>query len=122
MAAKTGLAFDPEQMKELSSAMKALANNTQSTIDETKKAFDELRGDEVIGESEQKAVIVEAIDETEKTFLFIVEKLNRMVMTVDSVCEKLGISTNQNIRTTEEAVSAIDAQAKKVKEATGANA
>lgn len=122
MAAKTGLAFDPEQMKELSSAMKALANNTQSTIDETKKAFDELRGDEVIGESEQKAVIVEAIDETEKTFLFIVEKLSRMVMTVDSVCDKLGISTNQNIRTTEEAVSAIDAQAKKVKEATGANA
>lgn len=122
MAAKTGLAFDPEQMKELSSAMKALANNTQSTIDETKKVFDELRGDEVIGDSEQKNVIIEAIDETEKTFLFVVEKLNRMVMTVDSVCEKLGISTNQNIRTTEEAVSAIDAQAKKVKEATGANA
>lgn len=122
MAAKTGLAFDPEQMKELSSAMKALAGNTQSTIDEAKKVFDALRGDEIIGDSEQKEVIIESIDSTEKTFVFLVEKLSRMIMTVDSVCEKLGISTNQNIRTTEEAVGAINAQAKKVKEANGANA
>ena len=122
MAAKTGLAFNPEQMKELSSAMKALANNTQSTLDEVKKVFDALRGDEVLGDGEQKEVIVESINSTEQTFVFLVEKLNRMIMTVDSVCEKLGISTSQNIRTTEEAVSAINAQSKKVKEATGANA
>ena len=122
MAAKTGLAFNPEQMKELSSAMKALANNTQSTLDEVKKVFDALRGDEVLGGGEQKEVIVESINSTEQTFVFLVEKLNRMIMTVDSVCEKLGISTSQNIRTTEEAVSAINAQSKKVKEATGANA
>lgn len=122
MAAKTGLAFNPEQMKELSSAMKALANNTQSTLDEVKKVFDALRGDEVLGDGEQKEVIVESINSTEQTFVFLVEKLNRMILTVDSVCEKLGISTSQNIRTTEEAVNAINAQSKKVKEATGANA
>lgn len=122
MAAKTGLAFNPEQMKELSSAMKALANNTQSTLDEVKKVFDTLRGDEVLGDGEQKEVIVESINSTEQTFVFLIEKLNRMILTVDSVCEKLGISTSQNIRTTEEAVSAINAQSKKVKEATGANA
>ena len=122
MAAKTGLAFNPEQMKELSSAMKALANNTQSTLDEVKKVFDALRGDEVLGDGEQKKVIVESINSTEQTFVFLVEKLNRMILTVDSVCEKLGISTSQNIRTTEEAVNAINAQSKKVKEATGANA
>lgn len=122
MAAKTGLAFNPEQMKELSSAMKALANNTQSTLDEVKKVFDTLRGDEVLGDGEQKEVIVESINSTEQTFVFLVEKLNRMILTVDSVCEKLGISTSQNIRTTEEAVNAINAQSKKVKEATGANA
>ena len=122
MAAKTGLAFNPEQMKELSSAMKALANNTQSTLDEVKKVFDALRGDEVLGDGEQKEVIVESINSTEQTFVFLVEKLNRMIHTVDSVCEKLGISTSQNIRTTEEAVNAINAQSKKVKEATGANA
>lgn len=122
MAAKTGLAFNPEQMKELSSAMKALANNTQSTLDEVKKVFNALRGDEVLGDGEQKEVIVESINSTEQTFVFLVEKLNRMILTVDSVCEKLGISTSQNIRTTEEAVNAINAQSKKVKEATGANA
>ncbi len=122
MAAKTGLAFNPEQMKELSSAMKALANNTQSTLDEVKKVFDALRGDGVLGDGEQKEVIVESINSTEQTFVFLVEKLNRMILTVDSVCEKLGISTSQNIRTTEEAVNAINAQSKKVKEATGANA
>ena len=122
MAAKTGLAFNPEQMKELSSAMKALANNTQSTLDEVKKVFDALRGDEVLGDGEQKEVIVESINSTEQTFVFLVEKLNRMILTVDSVCEKLGISTSQNIRTTEEAVNAINAQSKKVKDATGANA
>ena len=122
MAAKTGLAFNPEQMKELSSAMKALANNTQSTLDEVKKVFNALRGDEVLGDGEQKEVIVESINSTDQTFVFLVEKPNRMILTVHSVCEKLGISTSQNIRTTEEAVNAINAQSKKVKEATGANA
>lgn len=117
MANKTGMAFDPEQVQELSSALKAVANVSKTALESAAGCFNQIKGDEVIGDSEQKEPIVAAIVDTEKTFVEVTNKIDRMVSVVDSVCEKLGISTNTNIRTTEEASGALHSQAQKVREA-----
>lgn len=118
MANKTGMAFDPEQVQELSSALKAIANTTQTALADAESVFKRLKGEEVIGESAQKVPIVEAIDDAQASFVGANNKLGRMNDMVTAICEKLGIATNANIRTTEDASAAIHAQAVKVREAT----
>lgn len=118
MANKTGMAFDPEQVQELSSALKAIANVTKTALGDAQKVFAQLRGEEVIGESAQKAPITEAINDTDLAFVNSNDKIDRMVEVVNEICEKLGIATSTNIRTTEDASAAIHAQAVKVREAT----
>lgn len=119
MSSKTGMAFDPEQVQELSSALKALAQASTTVMDDCKKTFDQLKSDDVVGESEQKEPIIAAINEAETSFVAVNNKLGRMIKLVDSICEKLGIQVNQNIRTADDAAQAIEAQAKKIKESAG---
>lgn len=118
MANKTGMAFDPEQVQELSSALKAIANVTKTALGDADKVFAQLLGEEVIGESAQKAPITEAINDTKLSFVNANDKIDRMNDVVNEICEKLGIATSTNIRTTEDASAAIHAQAVKVREAT----
>lgn len=119
MSSKTGMAFDPEQVQELASALKALAQASTTVMDGCTTTFAPLKGDEIVGDSEQKEPILEAIKDTEEAFVLVNNKLGRMIKLVDSICEKLGIQVNQNIRTADDAAQAIDAQAKKIKESTG---
>lgn len=119
MAAKTGMAFDPEQVQVLSSALKALENNTSATLDKAEKCFEKLLGESIIGESAQKTPIIEAITGTDKSFVGVRDQLGRMGTAVDAVCEKLGVATSANIKTTADASASIHAQAQKVRENTG---
>lgn len=122
MAAKTGIAFDPQAVVDLSAGVKALASNLQNTMDSVEVTFKQLEGDEIIGDSAQKTPIIEGIKTARDAYAAVNEKLIRMVNTIDNVCTDLGIAMNKNIKTNEDAVSVIGAASKRAKEATGANA
>lgn len=122
MADKTRTAFDKEQVVDLSAAVKALVNNVQAQWDETAKVFNELRGEDIVGESEQKAPIIESINIAEDAWKAVSEKLQRMVTTIDACCESMGVAVSKNVSKSEEAVQLINSAAAKAKAATGAGA
>ena len=122
MAAKSGMAFNSDQIQTLVGSVKALANNLEATMDSVGATFNKVDGDEIIGESENKAPIHDAIKDTKETVSSIKDKLIRMNATMDQICETIGVSIKQNTATNEEAASALHAAATKAKEATGDNA
>lgn len=122
MADKTRTAFDKEQVTDLSAGVKALCNNLESTWDETSKVFNELRGEDIVGESEQKTPIIESINIAEDAWKAVAEKLQRMVTTIDSCCESMGVAVSKNVQKSEEAMQLINSAAAKAKASTGANA
>lgn len=122
MSSKTGTAFDKEQVTDLSAAVKALCSNTEAQWDEAAKIFNELRGEDIVGESEQKAPIIESINIAEDAWRAVTDKLQRMVTTIDSCCETMGVAVNKNVQKSEDAMQTITAAAAKAKSSTGANA
>lgn len=122
MADKTGTAFDKEQVTDLSAAVKALCNNLQAQWDETSKIFNELRGEDIVGESEQKTPIIESINIAEDAWKATADKLQRMVTTIDSCCESMGVAVSKNVQKSEDAMQLINSAAAKAKASTGAGA
>lgn len=122
MADKTKTAFDKEQVTDLAAAVKALVNNLESQWDETAKVFNELRGEDIVGESEQKEPIIESINLAEDAWKQTSEKLQRMVTTIDQCCSTMSIAVSKNVQKSEEAMQLISSAAAKAKASTGANA
>lgn len=125
MAAKnmTSTKFDNEQVSALISSCAAIANSITGIVDtEITPVFRALESDDVIGESETKVPLMDAIKSCNGSIDALTAKLGRMKGVIEQVQKDASVSINKNIRTTEDAAAAIAAQKKKVEETTGAGA
>ena len=122
MAEKAKIRFDAEQVAALAGAAQATVADIESVwTSDIQGVFNQLKGDDVIEESDSKAPLLAAIAEVEKAYQTVVDKIGRIKQAVDATLEATKVSVNKNISNTEEAAASIASARKKVEESTGAN-
>jgi hypothetical protein len=123
MATKNSTSFDRDQTKALADGVTGIINSVSAVLEnEVKPIFAQLKGDDVIGESDTKVPLMEAITQAEQAMTAVFDKLGRMQKAIETVCEATGVAVNKNIQSTEEATQVVAAAKKKVEESTGKNA
>lgn len=122
MATKKSTSFDKDQTAALAAGVTGIINVMDASWAEVDKTFAMCEGEEIIGESDTKAPLLDAIKSVREGYKVVVDKLGRMSKAIETVCETTGVHVNKNIQNTEEATQVIAAAKKKAEEATGANA
>lgn len=123
MAEKGKIRFDAEQVAALAAAANATVSEIESVwSSDVQAVFTQLRSDDIIEDSSSKAPLLAALNEVEKAYQAVVDKIGRIKQAVEVTLEATQVSVNKNIATTEDAAQTIAAARKKVEESTGANA
>ena len=123
MAIKNSTAFSKEQTGALAESVTGIINAITNTFQtEVQPIINQLKGEDVIGESETKEPLLKTVKELEKTMNGVTDKLGRMQKAITTVCETTGVAVNKNITSTDEAAQTVAAAKKKVEESTGKNA
>lgn len=119
-----GTQFDPAACQDLQTAATEAVNLMNGKYDAVQEVFGQIRGDEVIGDSNSKDRLLEVLDKVDLTFNTITEKLERARSIVEQVTAIAEESMKQNNAATEAAaadVSKVAASAEDV-DGTGAQA
>lgn len=123
MAFKNSAAFSREQTAALSESVTGIINALTNTFQtEVQPIIAQIKGEDIIGESETKEPLLNTVAELEKTMDVVTDKLSRMQKAITTVCEATGVAVNKNITSTDEAAQTVAAAKKKVEESTGKNA
>jgi predicted S18 family serine protease len=120
--AGAGNAYDAAQLQALIDETTAAVNAMDEKYEEIMPIIQQLKGEDVIGESETKTALLEVVDGFEKTFGKIKERLDKAKSNIDQVSAVLESSTAANKAATEEAGAQTAAAAKKADEIDGSGA
>ena len=122
MSQKGNMAFDAEQTAALATGLTGLRNSITNYFDtEIQPILNQLKSDDVIGESDSKEPLMATVAQIEQGIQVVTDKLTRMQKTVDTICETTRTSVNRNIQNTEEAYQVVAAAKKKAEDSTGKN-
>lgn len=124
MAGKTGFgtSWVPAQGDALVEQTRAAVNAIRAKYDEVKAVLQQLKGEDVIGESETKDKLLEVIANLDKTFDILLEKLNNVEQTLNEVFEAVNAAAGANMSATDEASSSVGNAAKKAEDTNGSGA
>lgn len=123
MAIKNSTAFSKEQTGALAESVTGIINALTNTFQtEVQPIINQIKGEDIIGESETKEPLMATVAQVEQTMSVVTDKLERMQKAITAVCETTGVAINKNITSTDEAAQTVAAAKKKVEESTGKNA
>lgn len=121
MAAKSGFgtAWVPAQGDTLMEATKNALALMDGKYEQVTAVFNQLRGEEIIGESETKTALLEVIDNVDLTFKTLNGRLDEVRGQMNELYDVLNQSASSNISHTQDAGSTVAQAAKQAQEVTG---
>lgn len=124
MAGKTGhgVAWNPDNVQPLLDNIQAIIATVDEPLQRLQGIANQLKGDDIFGESEQKEQQLQVVENVTKALAEIAPKLESVKKIADDVAAELNANAASTAARNEEASQATQKSAQAASEATGANA